>query len=240
MASEYLKQKYKDIKPDEKVELTPEEKRKNWWYYNKWYVFGGILLALLAANLVWDVMGRGEPEPDVQIAYIGSGYLPDDTAAAIEAGVAGLGEDLNGDGKVLVQLRQYVSNPEGDPSALAAAEVQLMADIMECESFLFLLEDPESFQLKYHALCRLDGSLPEEEDNSVEDVVLVWEDCPVLAGLELGEYAEDLFGSTLTGSNQELLSPLFVARRGFWTERDEEFREGYTAWWERLTAGAMP
>lgn len=31
MASEYLKQKYKDIKPDEKIELTPKQKRRNLW-----------------------------------------------------------------------------------------------------------------------------------------------------------------------------------------------------------------
>ena len=38
MASEYLKKKYQDVKPDAPVELTPAEKRRNWWYYNKWYV----------------------------------------------------------------------------------------------------------------------------------------------------------------------------------------------------------
>lgn len=30
MASEYLKQKYKDVKPDEKIGLTPAQKRRNW------------------------------------------------------------------------------------------------------------------------------------------------------------------------------------------------------------------
>lgn len=161
MASEYLKQKYKDVKPDTPREMTEAERRKNWWYYHKWHVVAAVVAALAAADLVWSMLGRGTPQPDYQIAYVGEGSLPGDTAAAIEAGFASLGEDLNGDGQVLVKLRQYVSNPEGDPDMFVAASVQLMSDIMEQESFFFLLEDPEQFQENYHTLSRLDGSLPE-------------------------------------------------------------------------------
>jgi len=240
MASEYLKKKYKDVKPDVPRELTEEEKRKNWWYYHKWYVVAGVVLALAAADLVWNFLGRGEPQPDYQIAYVGEGSLPADTAAAIEAGFAGLGEDLNGDGQVLVTLRQYASTPDGDPSAVAAVQVQLMADVMEQESFFFLLEDPEGFQRNYHTLSRLDGSLPEEGDDSVEGSVLAWKQCPVLAGMELGDYAYDLFGGTISGNSQELLSRLYIGRRGFWAEaEDAGLQAGYVALWEKLTAGAV-
>lgn len=238
MASEYLKKKYKDVKPDAPRELTKEEQRKNWWYYHKWHIAAAVVLALIAADLVWGFFGRGEPQPDYQIAYVGSGNLPADTAAAIEAGFAGLGEDLNGDGQVLVRLRQYVSGSGVDPSTVAAASVQLMADVMEQESFFFLLEDPESFQSSYHTLSRLDGSLPEEGDDSVENSVLAWGQCPVLAGMELGEYDYDLFGGTVSGSSQELMSTLYIGRRGFWAEEDAGCQEGSAALWEKLTAGA--
>lgn len=239
MASEYLKQKYKDVKPDEKVELTAKQKRENWWYYHKVPIAVGVVIALLAANLIWDVTGLGKTKPDVQVAYIGGGTLPEDTIMAIEEGLSSLCEDLNGDGQVLVQMRSYVTGNDSEPQAVMATNVQLIADISACESFLFLLEDPEGFQTSYHALSRLDGSLPEEDDCSVEGVVLQWKDCPALSGLDLGEYAEDLFGSTLSGSNQELLSSLYIARRGFWTEQDEAYRDGYTALWENMIAGAV-
>ena len=49
MASEYLKWKYRDVGPEQAVELTPRQKRANWWYYHKWYVLLG--LGLLAAAL---------------------------------------------------------------------------------------------------------------------------------------------------------------------------------------------
>ena len=239
MASEYLKQKYKDVKPDPPKELTPEEKRKNWWYYHKWHVVGGIVLALLAANLIWDVTGRGKPKPDYQVGYVGSLSLPDDTVSAMGAALAAYGEDLNGDGQVLVRIRQYVSNADGDPSAVSAIAVQLIADVSEQESFLFLLEDPESFQRYYRALSYRDGSLPPEEDNSVDNMALRWEDCPVLAGLDLGDYTHEMFGiGTITGSSQELLSDLYIARRGFWEGTEPEYAENYTALWEALTEGA--
>ena len=238
MASEYLKQKYKDVKPDTPREMTEAERRKNWWYYHKWHVVAAVVAALAAADLVWSMLGRGTPQPDYQIAYVGEGSLPGDTAAAIEAGFASLGEDLNGDGRVLVKLRQYVSNPEGDPDMFVAASVQLMSDIMEQESFFFLLEDPERFQENYHTLSRLDGSLPEEDDCSVEDSVLAWEQCPALAGVELGDYSYDLFGGTISGSSQELMSRLYIGRRGFWTEEDTALQAGYAALWEKVTAGA--
>ena len=239
MASEYLKQKYKDVKPDVPRELTKAEKRRNWWDYHKWHVAAAVVLVLIAADLVWNVLGRGEPEPDYRIAYVGTVSLPSDTAAAVEAGLAGLGEDLNGDGQVVVQLRQYVSDPNGDASSVMAAGVQVMADISEQESFFFLLEDPEGFQLAYHVLSRLDGTLPEEEDFSVEGSVLAWDQCPVLAGLELGDYAYSLLGETVSGSSQELLSRLFIGRRGYWNEKEAgDLLTGNAALWDKLTAGA--
>lgn len=236
MASEYLKKKYQDVKPDVPRELTKAEKRKNWWYYHKWHVAAVLLLAVIAVSTVWSALSR--VEPDYQAAYVGSSPLPDDTAAALEAALASLGEDLNGDGRVLVSVRQYVSDSSSDPNTLMAVEVQLMADVSEQESFLFLLEDPEGFQRKYHTLCRLDGSLPEEEDFSTADHVLAWEACPVLRGLALGEYSYDVFGAEIAGHSQDLLSGLFIGRRGSWREEDPSFQAGYAALWEKLTEGA--
>ena len=45
MAGEYYRWLARNEKPEEKRELTPKEKRKNWWHYNKWYVLLGILAA---------------------------------------------------------------------------------------------------------------------------------------------------------------------------------------------------
>lgn len=239
MASEYLKWKYRDVKPREKVELTPEEKRKNWWHYHKWHVWLGVVLAVAAVSLACSILGVGRVKPDYQAAYVGGNALPDDTAAAIEAAFASLGEDLNGDGKVVVRLNQYASASGTDPSMAAAAEVQLMADIMECESYFFLLEDPEQFQASYHSLRRLDGSLPEEEDDSAEGAYLSWDQCPALAGMDLGDFSYEVLGETVTGSSEALVDRLSLARRGFWTEDTCAYPQGCDALWSKLTEGAV-
>ena len=64
MASEYLKWKYRDVKPREKKELTPAEKRKTWWYYHKWRLAAGIVLVLAGAGILRQVLGVGRVEPD--------------------------------------------------------------------------------------------------------------------------------------------------------------------------------
>lgn len=240
MASEYLKWKYRDVKPREKTELTPVERRKNWWHYYKWYVAAAAAILVIAVYLSLRALGFGRIEPDYQVAYVGAHALPDDTAAAIEAGFAALGEDLNGDGQVTVRLVQYTSTGGADAGAAYSSQVLLMSDVLECESYFFLLEDPEGFQENYHSLCRLDGSLPEKGENDPEQVCLSWAQCPVLSAMELGEYAYGLMGETVRGDSQALVAPLFLARRGFWTEKSTAYPEGCAALWEKLTEGAIP
>lgn len=113
-----------------------------------------------------------------------------------------------------------------------------MADIIERESYFFLLEDPEQFQKAYRSLCRLDGTLPAEGDYSAEGTYLAWDDCPVLDNLDLGEFSYPLMGETASGSSNELLSRLYIARRGFWTEESAPHPEGCEALWEKITEGA--
>ena len=239
MASEYLKWKYRDVKRRESVELTPKEKRKNWWHYHKWHTAIGVVLAGIGISLVCNAMGVGQVKPDYQIAYVGENALPDDTAAAIEAAFAALGEDLNGDGTVTVRLNQYASTGGADAGMAASSEVTLMGDILSRESYFFLLDDPDWFQAGYHSLRRLDGSLPDEKDYSADGTYLAWDDCPALAGTELGGYSYEALGRTVAGSSDELASTLFLARRGFWTGETCQYPEGCDALWDRLTEGAL-
>lgn len=239
MASEYLKWKYRDVKPEEKAELTREEKRRNWWHYFKWHVVIGVVLVGAAVSLVFHALGFGQIKPDYQVAYVGENPLPDDTAIAIEAAFASLGEDLNGDGRVTVQLNQYASTGGTDAGMAASSEVMLMADLLEWKSYFFLLEDPDWFQVSYHTLRRLDGSLPEAGNYSAEGTYLAWGDCPTLSATELGNYSYKTLGETVTGSSDDLASKLYLARRGFWTEDTCQYPEGCDALWERLTEGAV-
>lgn len=151
MASEYLKWKYRDVQPDVPVELTKKQRRRNWWHYHKWHVGIGVIAVLIAGNLVWHA--ATQVHPDYQIAYVGAYPLPEEEAAAWGSRLSALGADCNGDGKVLVQLNQYPTGGSGDDLMYAAASnVKLMADLDSCESYFFLLEDPEGFQTNYEIL----------------------------------------------------------------------------------------
>ncbi len=242
MASEYLKSKYRDIRPDKPVELTPEQKRANWWHYHKWHVLLGAGLLLVTGYLLARALGFGEVKPDYQVAYVGSAALPEDTAATLESALVGLGEDCNGDGRVVVRLNQYVTETDvgGEAAMYAyAGSTMLMADLESCESYFFLLEDPESFQRNYQVLRRLDGSNPADNDHDVEACCLSWAECPALRGLDLGSYHETVLGQELSGDSQELLSGLSLARRGFWTEKTTRYVDECDTLWNTITKGAL-
>ena len=246
MASEYLKWKYRDVKPDEPIRLTRKEKALNWWHYHKWYVLLGSLLLGIVGSLVKSALHIGEIRPDYQFAYVGSDPLPADTVAALESALAEYGEDCNGDGSVIVRLNQYTGtgNLQTDNSDTAyyayASNVTLMADLEDCESYFFILQKYETFQANYAILRHLDGTMP--EDGLARDerpIALQWSDCPVLAGLELGAYSESVGDQEISGDSQELLSGLYFARRGFWTDKTADNAEGCDALWDELTRGAV-
>ena len=148
MASEYLKWKYRDVRPDVPAELNTKQKRANWWYYHKWYVALAVFLCGLAVYLLARALGFGAVRPDYQVAYVGSSPLPEDTASALETALGALGGDCNGDGHVTVRINQYVMGSDSGNSTLYAyaGSTKLMANLDSCDSYFFLLEDPEAFQ----------------------------------------------------------------------------------------------
>lgn len=149
MASEYLKWKYRDVRPEKPLELTKKQRRQNWWHYHKWHVLIGVAVVLIGADWGWNILTR--VTPDYQIAYVGSVPLSEGDGASWETQLAAFGMDCNGDGKVVVQLKQYLSSYE-DAMYNAAANVRLLADLDGRESYFFLLEDPEKFQADYEVL----------------------------------------------------------------------------------------
>lgn len=240
MASEYLKWKYRDVRPDVPAELNTKQKRANWWYYHKWYVALAVFLCGLAVYLLARALGFGAVRPDYQVAYVGSSPLPEDTASALETALGALGGDCNGDGHVTVRINQYVMGSDSGNSTLYAyaGSTKLMANLDSCDSYFFLLEDPEAFQENYQVLRRLDGSLPADGERDYEACYLAWNDCPALQALPLGEYTETVLGQEIHGDSQKRLSSLFVARRGFWTSRTAEYADECDALWIAMTGGS--
>lgn len=243
MAGEYFKWLARDEKPEEKRELTREEKIRNWWHYHKWYVIAGLAALWLLAGVVADGVAAKRSKPDYTIAYVGGYMLPEDTVSALETALAALGTDGNGDDRVTVQVNQYMlyeADDQGNAvenqkmSYSHAGQVQLMGDIEDGTSTIFLLAFPDRFSGNFEVLAYLDGTLPEQPAAATPYKWLAWADCPVLTALELGSYTD----GELSGDNQELLSKLYIARRAYWTEEQASAAERDIALWEQLIAGA--
>lgn len=222
-------------------EYTRKERFQNWFYYNKLYVAAVCVVLWVAGSMLWNALGIGRVKPDYRIAYVGTLRLPDACVEALEAELAGLGRDLNGDGRVTVELTQHITGDTGNSENAMygyAASVTLLADITEGTSYYFLAEDPQAVMDAFQIFANADGSMPPEDDYSIDGKVLLWSDCPVLSALELGDYEDSYLDRTETGSCQSLLSGLYLGRRFYYDETDVKYLDEFDAFWQILTAGA--
>lgn len=217
---------------------------KNWWYYHKWYVICGVILLGIVIRLTGNTLGWFTKKPDIQIAYIGESRLPEDTEAAVKELFSSLAGDYNRDGEVLVQMNPFITGNADNPDADSvfyrqAAMITLMADINDCESYFFLMEDPDAIQKEFQILAEPDGSCPDAMDYSIEGKVFSWNSCAPLAEADLGSYSTVLLGETTTGKNQEILSNLYLGRRCFYNERQTSCAKECSELWNTLTEGVM-
>lgn len=184
---------------------------KNWWYYHKWYVICGIILFFSVINLIGNKLGWFKDTPDIQITYIGDNPLPEDTSASLEDTFSSLADDYNQDGKVLVQINQFVSGAStGDIDSLSyqqASEIALIGDIDDCTSYFFLMENPDKVQRELQILAMPDGSCPAEYDLSADGKVIPWN------------------------------SHLYLGRRCFYNEKRTPYADECSQIWDTLQGG---
>lgn len=245
MASEYLKQKYKDVKPDERLELTAAQKRRNWWDYHKYWVLLGAVALIGCAFLVRDIFFR--LKPDYQVGYVSRTAPPEKVLEALQARLEELGEDVNGDGRVTVELLTYTLGFDAvsmiDVDAASAGITRLTVDLTAGRVYVLLLDDPEGFQGRMGALSYLDGRLPPLDDPAYgasdwTGMVYAWDDCPVLANMDLGTYTRFLDLSEQKLNGQEAMAGLYVGHRAALNEGQKVSFAADEELWQRLTEGA--
>lgn len=222
MASEYLKRKYRDVKPEEKRELTPAERRRNWWHYHWYFLLGGLIAALILGRIAYDQLTR--VYPDCGVALVTRFAPAQEELDALRAALEAVCPDVNGDGRVFVSVNAIqldypaIAENRMDPQAAASNLDKLSADFYTRRSGLFLLDDPDAFQAANQALARRDGSLP-TEDMDGRELAVPWTECrtePV----------------TFAGLGEE---SLWLGLRVTFSEEDRAGMAGARALWERLT-----
>lgn len=98
----------RDIKPEDLVqekprELTPAEACANWWHYH-WYYVALIAAAVLALGyFAWQ--RATTVEPDDTVTVVGRTEPDEAFLSALETKLESLSEDVNGDGKIKVEVK---------------------------------------------------------------------------------------------------------------------------------------
>lgn len=232
--------------PEPQREYTKAEKAANWWHYHWVIVVVAIVAAVFGVWIIKDTVFQ--TRPDITIGYVGTHDLPADTVTALQDALTPYCTDLNGDGKVVVQVATYTVNFNADDSSTdayyqMAGITRLSAELSTgTGTYIFLLEDPAGFEKETGALQYLDGTVdddPETANPDWREMVYRWTDCPVLTGLDLGDYKGYTLMDDQTGTNQSVLENLYVGRRGVWDEKQVENFTGSAELWDALTAGAV-
>lgn len=227
------------IKSDPEDGMSNWEKFKNWWYYRKWYVLVGIIVIAGLFHLIGSFLGWWTKDPDFQIAYISNYELPEEAISALEREFAAIAEDYNEDGEVIVQVNQYSYVNQDADNVFGmheyGNEVPLIGDISARVSFFFITDDPDSLQQKIQVFADSDGNCPQEDDYSTEGKVIAWTDCPILSGMELGEFdASYGLGEETMISTQDILSQCYIGRRCFYDDRVSDNYEECCELWETI------
>ena len=234
-----------DLAPRREKQYTRRERWANWWDYNlKWVLIIGIAVAFVAYNFIGQYFFT--TKPDYNVAVVAPYYLPEDTVNALQTRLAPFGEDLNGDGKVVVTLNVYTldysdedTQTESAAYLTMAGTTKLAADVQGGLSSVFLLYDPAGFEESTGTLRYLDGGLPGSgSDGDWWNMVYKWTDCPVLTGLDLGGYQADTTHAQ-GGDSQEYMAQFYVGMRGAWNSGTANNLKGGEELWQKLTAGAV-
>lgn len=182
-----------DKKPED-----PKKKWENFWYYHRLHVLIAAAVLLLAGFFVWQSLQS--VTPDYTVGMITETQCPDSVVQQFQNAMQKYGKDLNGDGKVVVQVVPYtIARAQGgsggtssgqalaDPQMQEAMQIKLAADLTTGTSMIFLTDDASfrSQESKNHLFAYLDGSTPPDTETDYGKMRVSVEMCPGLPGLGL-------------------------------------------------------
>lgn len=187
----YLLNDEEDTIHSNQIVLTEKKDiRKNWWYYHKTIVLVVIAAAVMVGSFIYSIVSK--VAPDYTIGLLTAVSLPDSTVSELEEYLASYGEDVNGDGRVVVQINSYVigdpiHNPATDPNMLQANMVRFTADTSSNECMIYLHDKTTFDYLKeasgLEGFFRYnDGTEMPEAAEDYDNAMREWEEVPALAG----------------------------------------------------------
>ncbi|MBQ5320738.1 MAG: hypothetical protein J6K88_01560 [Oscillospiraceae bacterium] len=144
--------------------MTFKEKVRNIWDYDKWFIIGGIFVAIMVFLFIKDVFFK--ETADFQIVSVSVGYLSKENVETTERYFSSFAPDKDGDGVSTVNLLNIEFSPEHakNPQLDRDASTQLIAELSLQQNCLFII-DKANFEAiwkgDYSSLCDL-SSLSEK------------------------------------------------------------------------------
>jgi len=154
--------------PEEKVEIpkTKEQLRRekwaNFWYYYKIPLF--VVIFFLSVVIVACEPWAKKEAPDYRVLVASGFILSDDNLSDIEDAFALYGEDLNGDGQVVVSATSYLIQRQvedyEEAQALDVYMTKLLTDVSINRGYIFLCDElcTEWLGVTEELFCNMDGS----------------------------------------------------------------------------------
>ena len=166
--------------PREMPDMTPQQRRDNWWRYHWLHVLCIVLAVITLVGIAWERFTS--VEADCSVALVTRYAAAPDEIASLQAALEKAASDTNGDGEVHVAINaiqiDYKSTDldDGAIQVMRTNVDKLNADFYMNQSGIFLLDDPESFQTNHEALRYLDGSEPPEGASDWVNMTIPWKD----------------------------------------------------------------
>ncbi|MBE6732032.1 MAG: hypothetical protein E7564_10120 [Ruminococcaceae bacterium] len=135
------------IHDDSYLNMSREEKRKNWWDYNKWYVVLGLIAVIMIFYYTYQHITY--VEPDYRVALLTQVSVEDAALTDLADHLEPYGEDLNGDGEVKIEILMYANDgvPSDDANyanyleSMEVFHTKYLADYNVCESMLWIIDE---------------------------------------------------------------------------------------------------
>lgn len=204
-----------ELKPDPKPEPphTPKAKWENFWYHYKWATIGGICAVAVLIVLIVQMVQKDPP--DYTMLLVTENAYSEQQLDAMETFLAQYGEDIDGDGKVEVQIINCFLGSSDRTTTYTGAQT-LQVHLMAGDVMMFAFE-PKYYEqfIGTDAVKELEGGFMETLDVpsgalAENGTVWNWKDDPRVTGdVLLSTFPKELyFGVRRTSGTAEKSSAM--------------------------------
>lgn len=136
------------LKPPE----TPKGKWENFWYHYKWVTLLVAFAVIVCTILFVQMLLRDDP--DYRLPLVTDERMSEGQIAALQAELIKYGEDLDGDGKVEIQIENWFLNPKETDALMQSVRnnMQNMTAHLAAGDRLFFIFDQNTYNDRIRSL----------------------------------------------------------------------------------------